>query len=95
MNPSAVNSTAHTTSDTLVRTGKGVYYGISLRGDAAADFVSVYDGTDANGELIDAISVSAALVSEFHWFGPQGVKFNTGLFVTQAAAAGVGAIYHS
>ena len=70
------------TGDELTITGKGVYIGFSFRetsGSATAT-IRVYDGTTAAGTLLDTIQLTAA-ESAREWYGPQGIRFTSGLYV--------------
>lgn len=93
MGEGAVNSTTGTTGDTTI-TGGTTYYGLSLL-SAAAVTVNVYNGTSASGELIDVVATVGAAGATYHWFGPNGIRCNNGLFVDGVANTTAYVVYHS
>ena len=70
------------TTDTLVRTGRGVLHSIVLNGVTTVGDIVVYDGVDATGRVIATLNVRTAVSVSF-----QGItflydaEFTTGLFV--------------
>lgn len=93
MQDSPHNATPFTTTDIQARTGRGKYYGITLRGAGGAVVASVYDGTSASGKLIDTIAAADAGSNSSRF--PLGVKVKDGIFVDAPAANGVGVVYHN
>lgn len=69
-----------TSTNTLVKTGGGLFFGLSVNTGQAGDTVTVYDGTDNTGTKIGTYS-SAAVGSVLY---PVGVQFLVGLFVVTA-----------
>lgn len=67
-------------------TSAGSVVGYSLRETAGAvAVVRIFDGPDANGQLVAAVNL-AANGSAGHWWGPGGVGFTGGLFVSITGA---------
>jgi hypothetical protein len=67
-----------TSTSTLVKTGAGVFLGLSVNTGQAGDTVTVYDGLTAGGTKIGTYS-SAAVGGPTLPSG--GIAFSTGLFV--------------
>ena len=67
----------------IIYTGQGILYGWSLTNTdgAAANTVTVFDGANANGNLLAEDTVAAS-ASSLRWIGLPGVKIDRGLFVT-------------
>lgn len=72
----AIRTTVLTDSG-LVRTGRCFYYGAQLADDGAMD-IEVYDGTDENGTLIDAVRTNNG-TDGGQWEHPLAIT--TGIYV--------------
>jgi hypothetical protein len=68
------------TSDTLIKTGKGVVYGIVVTAALSAATIEIRDATAAaGGTVLFTVAASAAIGTIIN-FGGVGIQFNTGLF---------------
>lgn len=72
---------------------RGVLTGVLLVADSDAATVKLYDGTDANGTLIAA--VSAATGEAAHFTLPVGVEFTDGIFAVVTGTTPAVTLYAS
>lgn len=74
--------------------GNGLVMGWSLleTTGAAAAVVELYDGQDAGGQLVAAISLSPGQ-STRDWLGPSGIETDIGLFVRVVSGTVRGAVW--
>jgi len=81
-----------TSTNTQVKTGAGIFFGLSVNTGQSGDTVTVYDGTDNTGTKIGTYS-SAAVGSVQY---PIGIQFVVGLFVVTAGGtpADVTVVYY-
>ena len=89
-----VVSTTGTTGDTSVQGHGRKYYGGTVRASGGAITVNVHDGASAAGELIDTFQVADG-ASVTHWFGPNGIECQTGIFMDGVANCAAHIAYHS
>lgn len=75
------------TADTLVKTGSGVLYSVTVTAAMSAAATTFYDSTTEAGTAILVVPASAAAGSVYSF--PQGVRFKTGLY---AGFAGTGTV---
>lgn len=80
----ATPSNITTNGNTLVKTGKGVFQGLSVNTAGTTSTATVFDGTNATGTKIGTFSTTAQ-------GGPvlpaAGIRFSTGLFVVTTGGA--------
>lgn len=82
-------------TDLQAYTGSGVLYGFSFResaGTPAAAGFALRDGTSASADFICAINF-AADEATIVWLGPQGIPFNTGIYLDVQAGELEGVLY--
>lgn len=75
------------TADVAVYTGSGILYGFSARESAvtaAAGSFIIRDGTTVAGDPIMYVNLLSD-ESAREWYGPQGIPFNTGIFLDREA----------
>ena len=72
-----------TSTNTQVKSSRGVFLGLSVNTPQAGDTASVYDNTACSGTLIGTFSTAAIGVITP---APGGVAFSTGLCVTTSGA---------
>jgi hypothetical protein len=72
-------------------TGPGVLLSVECVGGSAAGTVTVYDGTSTSGLRLCSLAGVAIGVTQVASF-PQGIVFNTGLFVVVAGTASTGCL---
>ena len=83
------------TTDLQVYTGSGTLMGFALResaGTAAAAGAVLRDGTSASADMIAPVNL-AADESAREWYGPQGIPFNTGVYLDMQAGELEGVLY--
>jgi hypothetical protein len=85
-----VASKALSGSDQQVMTGHVTYMGFSARetGGANPVIVRIFNGTSTSGILIETIRLAAS-ESSGDWYGPQGIRADSGIFV---AVTGTGTV---
>ncbi len=86
---------ASRTTDLQLDTGRGTLMGFAVResaGTAAVASAILRDGTSTAGDMIVPINL-AADESGIVWFGPQGIPYNTGLYLDMEAGSLEAAIY--
>lgn len=86
---------ATTTTDVQISSLAGVLMGWSLRESAGTPAVAtayIRDGTSATAPIVAVIEF-AANVSGTEWFGPQGIRINTGVYLDMVAGELEGAIF--
>ena len=79
-----------TNTTTVVKSGAGRLYGISVN-TTAAGTITVYDNTAASGTKLAVLksSVAEGMYLQF----PEGFTFQTGLTVVTAAASDITVVY--
>lgn len=93
---SGASSTSLTGSDQTALSGKGAYFGISVRNTDASNTATciIYDNTANSGTKIDEFFV-AANGSVHHWFGPGGIGVDNGIRLDVGGSGTLaGAVYH-
>ena len=86
--PTAISSGLLTT-DTQVYTGRGLYHGMAVRAEGAGNAeVTIYDGTDATGKVIDRLTVAGGEADLFHNFN-RPVRVKNGIFAQVSVDTGV------
>lgn len=75
------------TADTLVKSGTGVLYSVTVTAAMSAAATTLYDSTTEAGAALLVIPASTAAGTVYSF--PQGVRFKTGLY---AGFAGTGTI---
>lgn len=83
------------TTDLQAYTGSGILYGFSFRESAGTPAVAAFalrDGTSDSAGFISAVNL-AANESAREWFGPQGIPFNTGIYLDIGAGELEGVLY--
>ena len=84
------NITLAAPTTTLVKTGPGMLDKLTFNKPAATGVTTIYDGVDATGTLIGAVTSGDAIAKTLHY----GVKFATGLcIVTSVAAQDITVVY--
>jgi hypothetical protein len=81
--PGAKSKNITTATNTLVKTGSGVFLGITVNTPHAGATATVYDGTDATGTLLGTFALTTAGGITV---AAGGSIFTTGLYVVTAGA---------
>lgn len=91
--PPAQPFTVNALGAQLLYSGACVITGYSIQnGGAGSDVVTIYDGTDAKGQIV-AKPRNATQVSDTEICGVSGVLCQAGIFVTESAGSTTGAIW--
>ena len=70
------------TTDTLLRTGRGILHSIVLNGVTTVGDIVVYDGVDATGRIVATLNVRTAVAISFQGMTfTYDAKLDTGLFI--------------
>lgn len=80
--PSA--SCEYTNASRIIYKGPCEVYSLMLAGDGANVDCQIYDGLNANGELMAHIEALSG--TTFHWSHPHHVQFHTGIYIAVNAA---------
>lgn len=84
------------TASVQVITGAATVFGWSVRenaGSPAAATVEIRDGTTDGGTLIGVVNLGAS-ESVRDWFGPQGIKFSTGIRFVKPTGTSLGTVWY-
>lgn len=81
--PGALGKNIATATGTLVKTGEGVFLGLTVNTPHAATTATVYDGTDNTGTLLGTFALTSAGGITV---AAGGLPFTTGLYVVTAGA---------
>jgi hypothetical protein len=87
--------TAGTTADEGITVHQGFLMGFSLRESAAAPAVAtaiIRDGTTATDPIVVVLELNGDQ-SATMWFGPDGIRINTGVYLDRVAGTVTGAVY--
>lgn len=85
---------AMTGADQLIVTGDCVFMGLSLMDENAGQVkVQVYDGLDDTGVHLLQMNINAG-GNDHDWFGPNGIKCDTGLFLKVYSGTATGSIFY-
>jgi hypothetical protein len=91
----AAIQTTGTTADEAVTASQGFLMGFSLRESAASPAVAtaiIRDGTTATDPVVVMLELNGDQ-SATMWFGPDGIRINTGVFLDRVAGTITGALY--
>lgn len=87
--------TAGTTADEAVTASQGFLMGFSLRESAASAAVAtalIRDGTTATDPIVVVLELNGDQ-SATMWFGPDGIRINSGIYLDRVAGTITGAVY--
>lgn len=89
------NAIALTGANQVVHTGDCILMGISIMDEAAGSIkVQVYDGVDDTGIHLLQLNINSGH-NDHDWFGPNGIKCNTGIYLKVYSGTPEGAIFIS
>lgn len=89
-----VDTVTLTGANQIIFTGDCIFYGLSIMDDAAGQIkVRIYDGTDDSGKAIHQLNVNSG-GNDHDWFGPNGIKMNTGIFIKVIAGTPTGVAFY-
>lgn len=96
LQPTTTGQVTSGTSSVQVLSAAATVFGWSLRenaGTPAAAQVEIRDGTTDGGTLIGVVNLGAS-ESVRDWFGPQGIKFSTGIRFVKPAGTSIGTVWY-
>lgn len=89
-----VNTIALTGVNQLLFTGDCIFYGLSIMDESAGSVkVQVYDGTNDTGKHLCQLSINSG-GEKIEWFGPQGIKCDTGVYLKVYAGTPTGVAFY-
>lgn len=95
LQPTLTGQVTTGTASVQVVTGAATVFGWSFREDtdSGAAQVEIRDGTTDSDPIIGVVNLATS-ESVRDWFGPQGIKFDTGIRVVKPAGTSLGTIWY-
>lgn len=82
-----------TGSSQVIHTGDCIFMGLSIMDEAAGSIkVQVYDGVDDTGVHLLQLNINSG-GNDHDWFGPNGIKCNTGVYLKVYSGTPEGACF--
>lgn len=84
---------ALTGASQVIHAGDCIYMGIAVMDEASGQVkIQIYDGLDDTGKHIGQININSS-GNDQTWFGPNGIKCDTGLYVKVYAGTPTGSAF--